>query len=216
MPPRLLLVMCLAATTVTSPVSAQHHPGNHGHHTAQGAGASPYAGLETRPIKVLSEQQIADLRAGRGMGLALAAELNGYPGPLHVLELKAQIGFTPDQQGRIEALYTAMKGETATVGERLIQQETDLDRLFATRAITPVSLSAAMATIGQTQAALREAHLRYHLSTVEVLTPEQIARYNQLRDYREQSRGHSHQGQQTVRGRLKRTSTTCCELRPYR
>jgi Spy/CpxP family protein refolding chaperone len=46
-----------------------------------------------------------------------------------------------------------------------------------------------------TQAALREAHLRYHLSTVEVLTPEQIARYNQLRDYREQSRGHSHQGQ---------------------
>ena len=30
---------------------------------------------------------MADLRAGRGMGLALAAELNGYPGPAHVLEL---------------------------------------------------------------------------------------------------------------------------------
>ncbi|HEY0442316.1 MAG TPA: hypothetical protein VGD36_19780, partial [Xanthobacteraceae bacterium] len=41
----------------------------------------PYAGLEARPVKALSEQ-IADLRAGRGMGLALAAELNGYPGPL--------------------------------------------------------------------------------------------------------------------------------------
>ena len=49
--------------------------------------AAPYAGYQQRPIKALSEQQIADLRAGRGMGLALAAELNGYPGPVHVLAL---------------------------------------------------------------------------------------------------------------------------------
>ena len=47
----------------------------------------PYAGLEARSIKALSDQQIADLKAGRGMGLALAAELNGHPGPMHVLEL---------------------------------------------------------------------------------------------------------------------------------
>ena len=40
----------------------------------------PYAGLEQRPVKALSEQQIADLRTGRGMSLALAAELNGYTG----------------------------------------------------------------------------------------------------------------------------------------
>lgn len=42
---------------------------------------SPYAGMQRRPIEALSEQQIADLKAGRGRGLALAAELNGYPGP---------------------------------------------------------------------------------------------------------------------------------------
>jgi len=48
---------------------------------------TPYAGMQTRPIKALSEQQVADLGAGRGTGLALAAELNGYPGPSHVLEL---------------------------------------------------------------------------------------------------------------------------------
>jgi len=44
------------------------------------AAQTPYAGMQTRPIKALSEQQVADLGAGRGMGLALAAELNGYPG----------------------------------------------------------------------------------------------------------------------------------------
>ena len=87
--PRLLSVVLLAATTiVSSQAGAQHHPGSHGQHQQRGAGASPYAGLETRTIKALSEQQIADLRAGRGMALALAAEVNGYPGPLHVIEFK--------------------------------------------------------------------------------------------------------------------------------
>ena len=32
----------------------------------------PYAGLQNRAIKTLSDEQIADLNAGRGMGLALA------------------------------------------------------------------------------------------------------------------------------------------------
>ena len=39
--------------------------------------AQPYAGMQTRQIKALSAEQIADLKAGRGMGLAMAAELNG-------------------------------------------------------------------------------------------------------------------------------------------
>ncbi len=57
---------------------------------------TPYAGMQTRPIKALSEQQMADLSAGRGMGLALAAELNGYPGPVHVLELADKLNLSPD------------------------------------------------------------------------------------------------------------------------
>ena len=58
---------------------------------AAAGGETPYAGFEKRAIKALSEQQIADLRAGRGMTLALAAELNGYPGPVHVLEHAEQL-----------------------------------------------------------------------------------------------------------------------------
>ena len=57
----------------------------------------PYAGLEGRPIKALSERQVADLKAGRGMGLALAAELNGYPGPSHLVELSDQLALTAEQ-----------------------------------------------------------------------------------------------------------------------
>jgi Spy/CpxP family protein refolding chaperone len=156
---------------------------------AQHAPTTPYAGLETRPVKALSDEQIADLKAGRGMGLALPAELNGYPGPIHVLELGDRLGLTREQRARVEDLHVAMKAETVPLGERLIAQETDLDRQFASKSVTPASLQATTADIGATQGALRGAHLRYHLSTLEALTPEQVRLYDALRGYVRPSSG---------------------------
>ena len=49
--------------------------------------------------------------------------------------------------------------------------------------MTPASLEATTAAIGQTQAKLRAAHLRYHFAMMEVLTPEQVRRYGELRGY---------------------------------
>ncbi len=68
----------------------------------QAASPTPYAGFQSRPIKALSEQQIADLKAGRGMGLALAAEMNGHPGPMHVLELGERLALTDAQRRTME------------------------------------------------------------------------------------------------------------------
>ena len=66
-----------------------------------GAGAaethpSPYVGQDTRPIKSLSADDILELRRGGGWGLAKAAELNGMPGPAHLLELKDEIPLSPE------------------------------------------------------------------------------------------------------------------------
>src|ERR1700712_1404727 len=112
---------------------------------------TPYAGMQTRSIKALSGQQVADLRAGRGMGLALAAELNGYPGPSHLLELAGQLGLSPDQQAGIRMLFEGMKAETIPIGERLIGQEEALDRLFANHTVTSDALQVVTAQIGETQ-----------------------------------------------------------------
>jgi hypothetical protein len=147
------------------------------------AQTQPYAGMQERGVKALSEQQIEDLRKGRGMGLALPAELNGYPGPIHVLELGDQLALSPAQRHRLEDLYAAMKAEAVPLGERLIAEEAHLDRLFAQRTVTANTLAAATSTIGDTQGALRAAHLKYHLSTADLLDAEQIARYAQLRGY---------------------------------
>jgi hypothetical protein len=150
---------------------------------AQDHSASPYAGLEKREVKALSDQQIADLRAGRGMGLALAAELNFYPGPSHVLELADALHLSDKQRTQTKNLFDAMKAETMPIGERIIDEETVLDRLFAERRITPELLEAVTSRISVQQGRLRAAHLRYHMIMVEVLSPAQIARYAALRGY---------------------------------
>jgi Spy/CpxP family protein refolding chaperone len=145
--------------------------------------AQPYSGLQTRQIKALSEQQIADLKAGRGMGLALAAELNGYPGPVHVLELAEPLALTAAQRARMAELFEAMKAEAVPLGETLIAAEAELDRQFAGKSVTEASLVEGVRAIAAAQGALRAAHLKYHLATIEVLTPDQVARYAELRGY---------------------------------
>jgi hypothetical protein len=152
--------------------------------SAQHNGHAPYAGLEQRSIKALSAQQIADLQAGRGMSLALAAELNGYPGPLHTLELADRLGLSELQRARIQALYESMKAETAALGEKLITQERGLDEAFVARKIDERSLQSMTAQIGETQAILRAAHLRYHLITEQLLSPHQRQIYAAARGYR--------------------------------
>jgi hypothetical protein len=151
--------------------------------TASAQSPQPYAGLQARPIKALSEQQIADLKAGRGMGLALAAELNGYPGPMHVLEHSKSLDLSEAQRAKMQELFAAMKAEAVPIGEQLITQEAQLDRHFAERTITPASLATSLQEIGSTQGGLRAAHLKYHLLTVDVLTSAQVRLYGELRGY---------------------------------
>src|SRR6516225_3814764 len=157
---------------------------------------SPYVGMQTRSIKALSDQQIADLKAGRGMGLALPAELNGYPGPAHVLELSDQLGLSAEQKARVQSLFDSMKAEAVPLGEKLLEQEAALDRQFASRSITPERLKAATKAIGVTQGELRDTHLKYHLRTAQILTPNQMQKYSALRGYGStKTMQHDHQHQ---------------------
>jgi Spy/CpxP family protein refolding chaperone len=153
---------------------------------------TPYAGMQSRPIKALSEQQITDLGAGRGMGLALAAELNGYPGPSHVLELADKLDLSADQRAGVQRLFDEMKAEAMPLGARLIEQEAELDRQFAARTVTADSLKASTTAVAATQGILRETHLKYHLSTGSILTPAQMTKYTELRGYGGGHKGHRH------------------------
>ncbi|MDX1540083.1 MAG: hypothetical protein R3349_01640 [Geminicoccaceae bacterium] len=151
---------------------------------------SGYAGLQTRPIKALSDEQIADLRAGRGMGYALAAELNGYPGPVHVLEHAEALDLSPTQRRHTERLFREMQAEAVALGERLIGLEAELERLFAEGVADPATVEAASRDASIVEGALRATHLRYHLVMRDLLTAEQMRRYTSLRGYTGPEQGH--------------------------
>ena len=65
---------------------------------------SPYAGDQTRTIKSLSPADVDALTNGTGMGMAKAGELNGYPGPAHILGMSDMLKLSPDQKAAITAI----------------------------------------------------------------------------------------------------------------
>lgn len=147
------------------------------------AQSTPYAGEQERTIKALSEQEVADYLAGKGMGLAKAAELNGYPGPAHVLELAKDLELTDAQRTRTEALFKQMESRAIAAGRVLVAEERALDALFASRTANQANLGPALERIGRAQAQVRQVHLEAHLEQATILTPQQTAKYVQLRGY---------------------------------
>ena len=93
-------------------VLAQHHA----HHPAQ-----PYAGQQVRAVTSLSPEELNGFLEGRGMGLAKAAELNGYPGPMHLLELEKELGLTASQRREVELALQRMKAKAADLGRKYVE-----------------------------------------------------------------------------------------------
>ena len=146
---------------------------------------SKYAGEEHRKIKSLSPDDISELKKGGGWGLAKAAELNGVPGPAHILEMKDKINLTDEQKNKIQKIYNEMRSEAARLGEQLIRLEERLNTGFSGRTITQELLEKSVQEIAQIKAKLRIVHLSTHLQTPNILTSEQIILYNKLRGYSE-------------------------------
>jgi Spy/CpxP family protein refolding chaperone len=185
---RLSLAATLFSLAATQAGAQQANCPLHAAHTAAAAASprktpSPYAGQETRKIKALSDEQIRGYREGHGVGLALAAELNHYPGPRHVLDLGRELSLTDEQSARLKVVYEGMAGQAKTLGAELVDREERLDRRFAEASIDEDALRASTAAIARLQGELRRVHLQAHLDTRALLTPAQVRQYDELRGY---------------------------------
>ena len=159
-------------------LSVSANDAHHGHNSK-----SPYAGQQQRAIKSLSADDIEELQRGGGWGLARAAELNGVPGPLHLLELKDQIPLSAEQVAEITGVYQQMKARATELGLQLIALEQELEHHFQNRTITDRILRGSLADISQVRQDLRYTHLSAHLVTPTILSEHQIRKYNGLRGY---------------------------------
>jgi hypothetical protein len=75
-----------------------HQSSGHSHEPGAATTDAPHRRIEAFQREI--DQVLAD---GRGAGLAFAADQNGYPGPLHVLELTRELGITAAQETRMQA-----------------------------------------------------------------------------------------------------------------
>jgi len=165
---RALLSLAMALALGASETLAQGHP---------------YATLTDRQIKGLSAEDIANLRAGRGMGMALPAELNRYPGPAHVLENEVILGLTAEQKQEVQSQFESMQREAVALGEQVIAREMALDALFRSGTANIDSINSATADLASLFGQLRAVHLRTHVATRATLTEAQLAAYQRLRGY---------------------------------
>lgn len=167
------LIVTLLTLVLSLPALAQE---KHTH-------SSPYAGQQLREIKSLSAEDIAELEKGGGWGLAKAAELNGMPGPSHVLEMKHELGLTADQEASTQRIFARMRDDAIEEGRKLIAGETALEVGFRERSLNRRSLRERIREIETSRSNLRSIHLAAHLEMMGVLKEDQVKLYNELRGY---------------------------------
>ncbi|HYG54430.1 MAG TPA: periplasmic heavy metal sensor [Burkholderiales bacterium] len=159
---------------IAGAANAQHHH-------------APYAGQHGRDIKALSAEEVKQYMAGAGMGYARAAELNHFPGPMHALDLADPLNLSPEQRVAAEKLMAAHKAEARSIGAKLVEAERALDALFRSGKVTPDALELAVNRSAALQGAYRLSHLETHRRMRELMTAEQVRRYDELRGYAERS-----------------------------
>lgn len=123
----------------------------------------------------------AALEGSEGAGMALYAEMNGYPGPKHIIELQDQLRLSDDQLKEVQALFDEMHEAARSKGEEIIAEEEKLHALFAGRTATESNVKALAMSIGRLRGELRAVHLMAHVQAERVLTNEQKASYVELR-----------------------------------
>ena len=143
----------------------------------------PYAGQDARAVSSLSAKDVAQLEAGEGRGLAKPAELNGYPGPAHVIELADDLALTPEQTAAVQTSFAAMRERARKLGVDLIAAERQLDAAFESGTIDRAVLDRLLKEAETVRAALRGVHLAAHLEVTPLLNEAQRERYAALRGY---------------------------------
>jgi Spy/CpxP family protein refolding chaperone len=115
--------------------------------------------------------------------MARAAELNGFPGPRHVLDLHSELGLDQATIDRAQQLFDQMKSEAQPLGAQVVALEKSLGEAFASQTIDETTLTDEISSLAALMGQLREVHLRAHIRMKAALSPQQVARYDELRGY---------------------------------
>ena len=161
----LCLSASLAALLVASTLPAEAQQAGH-------KGGDPQA---------MQAREFRNLQQGRGMGMGRVAELNGYPGPKHVLEHAEALELSEGQIERSREIMSRVKSRAPELGKQVVDAEKQLEAMFAEDNVDAASMDSLLMQIAELRAQLRSLHLTAHLDQAAVLTEAQITKYTELR-----------------------------------
>ena len=166
-------VMLGGVVAVTLAAAAAIAWAQHGHGSMGAEGHQVAQACATEFEKVVSD--------GRGFGLAFAADQNGYPGPMHIVELRDRLKLTADQEAKVQELTHAMFAESRPKSARLLEADARLRHLFVEHAADEATVRAAVAEVDRARSEVRLVHLLTHLKTRDLLTEDQRRIYHEAR-----------------------------------
>jgi hypothetical protein len=121
------------------------------------------------------------LLAGDGAGQGMYAELNGYPGPKHVLDLASTLNLSAEQKRLLTEIYKGMSARARELGTRIVRVEDELNTAFRQGLVNERSVTDDAEQIGRLRGRLRAVHLTAHIKTKDILSRAQLDMYKSLR-----------------------------------
>jgi hypothetical protein len=146
--------------------------------------------LFTGAAHALSPQEVEQYRSGAGMGYAKPAEVNHFPGPMHVLELADKLGLSAEQRASTQRLMREHKAAARAIGARLVEAERALEAMFRNGQVQEQALAKAVQAAAALEGEYRLSHLETHRRMRALLSAEQVRRYDELRGYSAAAPGH--------------------------
>lgn len=160
------------------------HARGHSHHghAPQGGAATTGTPHQHHDVAAACNDAFDEtVRDGRGFGLAFVADQAGFPGPLHVLELKDRLRLSANQEAATRALLEQMYAASRPKSARLLDAEARLAKLFATGRPDEATVKKAVDEVETARADVRMVHLAFHLKMRDALTDEQRRLYHDAR-----------------------------------
>ncbi|WP_353132838.1 hypothetical protein [Pseudopedobacter sp.] len=138
--------------------------------------------VNSSPLKFIGDKEYAFYTQGNDPALVLIAELNNYPSPKVVLEKQKQLGLNATQKTQVQTIQTEMTRKLKEMGNFLIVEQTKLNKLFETNKINEGSLIYHTNKIGALEGEMRNAYLKAYLRTRDILTSQQLKKYQSLKN----------------------------------
>jgi Spy/CpxP family protein refolding chaperone len=100
-----------------------------------------------------------------------------------VLDLQSELGLDQAAIDGAQRLFREMQSEAQPLGAQVVALEKSLGHTFASQTADESALATQLDALAELMGQLRAVHLRAHIRMKALLSPQQVARYQELRGY---------------------------------